>query len=75
MRRVGIELVVVPLAGYSIHIDGHLGMLASTRRWSTCRGCRTGSSTGCAALGIEPIPCPPGEEWAINSLVLRPGAC
>ncbi len=25
------------------------------------------------AEGIETIPCPPGEEWAINSLCLRPG--
>ena len=25
------------------------------------------------ALGYELLHCPPGEEWAINSLVLRPG--
>ena len=24
-------------------------------------------------LGIEAIPCPAGEEWAINSLALAPG--
>ena len=25
------------------------------------------------ALGIETVPCVPGEEWAINSLCVRPG--
>ena len=36
LDELGIELIVVPMVGWSIHLDGHLGMVAPTRpRWST----------------------------------------
>jgi N-dimethylarginine dimethylaminohydrolase len=73
LRRVGIELVVVPLGGYSIHIDGHLGLVSPELALVDAPGLPYWFLDRLNALGYELLHCPPGEEWAINSLVLRPG--
>ncbi|MCC6224585.1 MAG: amidinotransferase [Thermoleophilia bacterium] len=73
LRPLGIELVVVPLSGYSIHIDGHLGMVDVDAALVDTSGLPYWFLERLRELGIEAIPCPAGEEWAINSLCLRPG--
>ena len=70
---LGIELLVLPLAGWSIHIDGHIGMVDVDKALVEPAGLPYWFLDRLAAEGIEAIPCPAGEEWAINSLALRPG--
>ena len=72
LRPLDIELIVVPLAPYSIHIDGHLGMVAPDLVIIDPLGLPWWFVDRLKELGIEPVPCVPGEEWAINSLALAP---
>jgi len=72
LRPLGIELIVVPLSPYSIHIDGHLGMVAPDLALIDPLGLPWWFVDRLAELGIETVPCVPGEEWAINSLALAP---
>ena len=51
LAPLGVELIVVPLAGWSIHLDGHLSMVARDKALCDVHGCRTGSSTACASSG------------------------
>ena len=73
LARFGIELIVVPMVGYSIHIDGHLGMVSPEAALVDINGLPYWFLDRMRELGIELIPCPEGEEWAINSLALSPG--
>jgi N-dimethylarginine dimethylaminohydrolase len=73
LADLGIELVVVPMVGWSIHLDGHLGMVSPEAALVEVNALPYWFLDRLRALGIEPLPCPEGEEWAINSLVLRPG--
>ena len=73
LHTLGIELLVVPLPSYSIHIDGHLGMVDVDKALIDPLGLPYWFVERLRELGIEPIVCPPGEEWAINSLALSPG--
>ena len=70
---LGIELLVLPMAGWSIHIDGHIGMVDVDKALVDIAGLPYWFLERLRAEGIEAIPCPAGEEWAINSLALRPG--
>jgi N-dimethylarginine dimethylaminohydrolase len=70
---LGIELLIVPLGGWSIHIDGHIGMVDTDKALVEPAGLPYWFLDRMKAEGIEAIPCPAGEEWAINSLCLRPG--
>ena len=63
----------VPMVGWSIHLDGHLGMVAPDAALVDVNGLPHWFLDRLRELDIEPVPCPAGEEWAINSLVLRPG--
>ena len=72
LRPLGIELIVVPLSPYSIHIDGHLGMIAPDLALIDPLGLPWWFVDRLHALGIETVPCVPGEEWTINSLTLSP---
>ena len=73
VAELGIELIVVPMAGWSIHLDAHLGMLSPDAALVEVNGLPYWFLDRLRALGIEPVPCPDGEEWAINSLALAPG--
>ncbi len=73
VARFGIELIIVPMVGYSIHIDGHLGMVSPEAALVDINGLPYWFLDRMRELGIELIPCPAGEEWAINSLTLGPG--
>jgi N-dimethylarginine dimethylaminohydrolase len=72
LRPLGIELIVVPLSPYSIHIDGHIGMIAPDLALIDPLGLPWWFVDRLHELGIETVPCVPGEEWAINSLTLAP---
>ena len=73
LARMGIELIVVPMGGFSIHIDAHFGMVDVDKALIDAPGLPHWFLDRLAELGIEPIWCHPGEEWAINCLTVRPG--
>ena len=73
LRWLGIELIVVPMGGWSIHLDGHFGMVDVDKALLHAPGLPHWFLDRLPALGIEPIHCHPAERWAINSLTLRPG--
>jgi N-dimethylarginine dimethylaminohydrolase len=73
LAELGIELIVVPMIGWSIHLDAHLGMVTPDAAMVDINGLPYWFLDRLRELGIEAIPCPAGEEWAINSLALAPG--
>ena len=73
LARMGIELIVVPMGGFSIHIDAHFGMVDVDKALVDAPGLPHWFLDRLAELGIEPIWCHPGEEWGINCLTVRPG--
>ena len=70
---LGIELIVVPVSGFSIHLDGHFAMVDVDKALVDPTGLPHWFLDKLSALGIEPIWCHPEEGWAINSLAVRPG--
>jgi N-dimethylarginine dimethylaminohydrolase len=73
LRRLGIELVVLPMPGFSIHLDGAFGMVDVDKALVHAPVLPHWFLDRLAELGIEPIWCHPDELWAINSLAIRPG--
>ena len=73
LRPFGVELVVVPLGGWSIHLDGHLGMVDVDKALIDAPGLPYWFLDRLRELGIEALHRHPDEEWSINSLALRPG--
>lgn len=73
LARVGIELIVVPMTGWSIHIDGHLAMVDVQTALITPGGLPYWFIEKLQQLGIETIYSHPDEGWAINSLCVKPG--
>ena len=56
LARIGWELIVVPLPGYTIHIDLHLAMVDDGKALDRRAGPAVrASSSGCAREGIETI--------------------
>ena len=73
LAPLGIELIVVPLAGWSIHLDGHLSMVDRDKALCDVRRLPYWFIDRLRELGIELIEVLPEEDWAINGLVVRPG--
>jgi N-dimethylarginine dimethylaminohydrolase len=73
LRPLGVELVVVPLGGFSIHLDGAFGMVDVDKALVHAPGLPYSFLERLSRLGIEAIWCHPDELWAINSLALEPG--
>jgi N-dimethylarginine dimethylaminohydrolase len=73
LADLGIELIVVPMVGWSIHLDAHLGMVSPEAALVDVNGLPYWFADRLRDLGIELIPCPEGEDWAINSLAVAPG--
>jgi N-dimethylarginine dimethylaminohydrolase len=73
LSPLGIELIVVPMGGFSIHIDYHLGMVDVDKALVDAPGLPHWFLDRLLELGIETIYRHPDEDWAINSLCLRPG--
>ena len=73
LAPLGVELIVVPLAGWSIHLDGHLSMVDRDKALCDPRRLPYWFLDRLRELGIELIEVHPDEGWAINGLVVRPG--
>jgi N-dimethylarginine dimethylaminohydrolase len=73
LRPLGIELIVVPLGGFSIHLDGAFAMVDVDKALVHAPGLPYSFLERLSELRIEAIWCHPDELWAINSLVLEPG--
>ncbi len=73
LRPLGIELIVVPLSGFSIHLDGAFGMVDVDKALIHAPGLPYSFLARLEELRIEAVWCHPDELWAINSLVLEPG--
>lgn len=73
LARIGWELLVVPLPGYTIHIDLHLAMVDVDRAIVDVPGLPFWFLEELETRGIEAIYPDPTEAWALNALCLRPG--
>jgi N-dimethylarginine dimethylaminohydrolase len=73
LARIGWELLVVPLPGYTIHLDLHLAMVDTHRAIVDVAGLPFWFLEELKARGIEAIHPDPSEAWALNALCLRPG--
>jgi len=73
LARIGWELIVVPLPGYTIHLDLHLAMVDVDRALVNVAGLPFGFLERLRREGIEALHPDPGEPWALNALCLRPG--
>jgi N-dimethylarginine dimethylaminohydrolase len=73
LELIGVELIRVPIAGYSIHIDLHFAMVDVDRALIHPAGLPYDFLVTLHELGIETIEGVPGEEWGLNLLCLRPG--
>jgi N-dimethylarginine dimethylaminohydrolase len=73
LARMGWELLVVPLYGYTIHLDLHLAMVDADRALVDVPGLPFWFLEELKTRGIETIYPDPGEAWGLNALCLRPG--
>lgn len=74
LARIGWELIVVPLAGYTIHLDLHLAMVDVDRALVDAAGLPFEFLERLRVEGIEIIHADTSEgEWSLNALALSPG--
>src|SRR5918999_3576750 len=73
LQPLGIEILVVPLAGFSIHLDGHFAMVDRDKALVDAAGLPYWFLERLRELGIEALWCHPEERWAVNLLAIRPG--
>jgi N-dimethylarginine dimethylaminohydrolase len=73
LRYLGMELSVVPMPGFAIHLDGALGMVDVDKALVNAPELPYWFLSRLDELGIEAIWCHADELWAINSLALSPG--
>jgi N-dimethylarginine dimethylaminohydrolase len=72
--RLGWELLIVPLSGYTIHLDLHLAMVDVDTALVVVPGLPFWFLEELQNRGIEMLHPAPGEAWALNALCLRPGS-
>ncbi|MDO8210250.1 dimethylarginine dimethylaminohydrolase family protein [Conexibacter sp. CPCC 206217] len=73
LRRIGWELLVVPLPGFVVHLDIHFAMVDVDRALVNAEGLPYTFMEELARRGIECIWADPDEPWALNLLALAPG--
>ncbi len=73
LRWFGIELIVVPMSGWSIHLDGSFVMVDTDKALVNPVGLPHWFLDQLSELGIEAIFRHEAERWALNSLTIRPG--
>lgn len=73
LARIGWELLVVPIAGYSIHLDIHFAMVDVDKAIVDASGLPYWFLRKLDELDIKAIPRDPEEEWSVNALCLEPG--
>jgi N-dimethylarginine dimethylaminohydrolase len=71
--RLGVELIRVPLNGYSIHLDGHLAMLDHDKALVDGARLPYWFLDRLRGMGIQLIWRHPGEDWSVNCIATRPG--
>jgi N-dimethylarginine dimethylaminohydrolase len=72
LARIGWELVVVPLPGYTIHLDMHMAMLDVDLALADVTGLPYTFLTRLQEMGIGLVRAQPGETWGLNLLGLSP---
>lgn len=72
LARLGWELIVVPLPGYTIHLDLHLGMLDLDLALVHAEGLPYAFLQELERLGVQLVHAHPGEAWGLNLLALAP---
>jgi N-dimethylarginine dimethylaminohydrolase len=72
LATIGWQLVVVPLPGYTIHLDLHLAMLDADLALIDAAGLPYEFLLRLAAEGVEVLHAPPEEAWSVNLLALGP---
>lgn len=72
LHRIGWRLIVVPLPGYTIHLDLHLAMLDTDLALVDPAGLPFTFLTELERMGIELVHADPGEAWGLNLLALAP---
>ncbi len=72
LARLGWRLIVVPLSGYTIHLDLHLAMLDSDLALVHSAGLPYSFLTELERMEIALVHAEPGEEWGLNLLALAP---
>ena len=73
LARIGWELIVVPLSGYTIHLDLHLAMVDVRKCLVDAPGLPFWFLEELERRGFELIHADPSEAWGLNALCLRPG--
>ncbi|MGI9412675.1 MAG: dimethylarginine dimethylaminohydrolase family protein, partial [Hyphomicrobiales bacterium] len=74
LRYQGVELHVVDLRGYDIHIDGHFLMIDVDLALVWARGLPFSFLEKLKELGIRTIEMTPEDNsWIVNGLAVRPG--
>jgi N-dimethylarginine dimethylaminohydrolase len=68
-----IELLVVPVPGWSIHIDLHLALVDHDRALVDAERLPYDFLVGLREMGFELIEADPTEAWGLNLLCLSPG--
>lgn len=72
LERIGWRLIVVPLSGYTIHLDLHLAMLDTDLALVHTAGLPYSFLTELQRMEIELVHADPSEEWGLNLLALAP---
>ena len=73
LARLGWDLLIVPLPGYTIHLDLHLAMVDVDKAIVDPAGLPFWFLRKLDKLGIKAINPDPGEAWSVNALCLKPG--
>ena len=73
LRHLGVELIVIPMSGFSLHLDGSFAMVDVDKALVQAGDLPYWFLSRLGDLGIEAIWCHPDEPWAVNSLTISPG--
>ena len=73
LRWIGYELIVVPMCGFSIHLDGQFAMVDVDKALVNPPGLPYWFLDRLRTLDIEAVFRHPEERWSVNALTLRPG--
>ncbi|HMK92204.1 MAG TPA: arginine deiminase family protein [Thermoleophilia bacterium] len=73
LRTLGVELIRVPLSGFSIHLDGHLAMLDRETALVDGSNLPYWFLERLKGMGLRVLWRHPDEHWSVNFIALRPG--
>lgn len=70
---MGIELIVVPVTGYGVHIDGMISVVGDHKALVNTNMMPYSFIRKLKDMKYDLIEVAPNEGWAINSIVIEPG--